>query len=392
MLRLNHDFLGRITLCALLIGGGAFFPPWIAAARTDPKEEVATLFEELAKKSEIQKRAVEKIETILELIAAIDEELATVHRKLEEYNDKVKQNAGNCAGTYEEPEYSYWLAFCNALEEEGEALETAQRELNRRRGQLLDGAKSAQADHEAAEQRIGILLAKLRVNQLVSQLSCGYTAPGPSDQDSSVVKPYPSRWCENEETTAAQVSCYQACWERAQPIVKQLAAAHKQVLPGKLKAALESSAVSSGGDKTRVLLDALGVGGGSWQKTLAYLADARRRYPNNLAVRDAAAMVSGITLGIVEKPPSLGIDVIIEQQGLNYETWSLVERSYTHGKRAIESSGASDFDRGIRELTIARRLLQQAQEKAPNNLGIRDRINFLEGWIIWIEGKKQGLW
>ena len=81
------------------------------------------------------------------------------------------------------------MAFCNSFEEEGEALETESRELNSERVRLLDGAKSAQADHEAAEQRIGILLAKLRVNQLVSKLSCGYTAPSPSDQDSSVVKP-----------------------------------------------------------------------------------------------------------------------------------------------------------------------------------------------------------
>ena len=208
------------------------------------------------------------------------------------------------------------------------------------------------------------------------------------------MKPYPSRWCENEKTTEAQVACYQVCWERVQPIVKQLGEAHKQVLPEKLKATLKSSAVSSEGEKTRVLLDALEVGSGSWQETLAYLALMRRRYPDNLAVRDAAAMVDAITFGYepIEEKPELGIYPIVDPEGLNYETWSLVERSYAHSNRGFESNSVRDFDSGIRGLTIARRLLQQAQVKAPNNLGIRDRINWLEGYTILIEWKKQGLW
>lgn len=127
-----------------------------------------------------------------------------------------------------------------------------------------------------------------------------------------------------------------------------------------------------------------------WAATLAYLRDARRRYPNDLAVRDATVMLLAAA--------AVGADTAEDRRGLlppvtaadlpDYETWSLLVRAehhrYAGTARYIGDRNGWSLVR--RELETARDLYNRAHERNPRSLALRDLVNDTDGLIIYFIG------
>lgn len=127
-----------------------------------------------------------------------------------------------------------------------------------------------------------------------------------------------------------------------------------------------------------------------WAATLAYLREARQRYPDDLAVRDAAVMLLAIA--------PLDADAPMDQRGLlppvtaadlpDYETWSLLVRAEHHrlAGTARYLGDRNGWSMVRRELETARELYQQAHARNPRSLALRDQVNHTDGLIIFFIG------
>ncbi len=137
-------------------------------------------------------------------------------------------------------------------------------------------------------------------------------------------------------------------------------------------------------NRTTVLLDALEVGRTDWEESFEWLTTARERYPDDLDVRDAHRYFAGLTSGMGQCPrcDAACLRQVIQesfddavlgrtpQEQYDYETWSLLERGFALTAKADPSS--EDFE-------VALRLYRQAYERNPEELNLRDILNFTEG-------------
>lgn len=131
-----------------------------------------------------------------------------------------------------------------------------------------------------------------------------------------------------------------------------------------------------------------------WAATLAYLREARRQYPDDLAVRDAAVMLLAVAaIGAAGPEDRHGLLPPVTAADLpDYETWSLLVRAEHH-----RYAGAARYlgDRNgwslvRRELEVARALYNQAHERNPGSLALRDLVNDTDGLIIYFIGLERG--
>lgn len=166
---------------------------------------------------------------------------------------------------------------------------------------------------------------------------------------------------------------------------RQLAAVDVNRLAASVKA---KPSAGKANPRTEVFLDALEVGKDDWAKSYRYLQEARKKYPDNLAIRDAKSFFEGLTSSLDEVAPlyfeelrKMTADIMFSQMAgregaekqaeIDYETWALVERAYAQLGKGKENK-VSDYQ-------AANRLFKEAQKRNPDHLGIRDSANFFEG-------------
>ncbi|MBT7291200.1 MAG: hypothetical protein HN838_01610 [Rhodospirillaceae bacterium] len=147
-----------------------------------------------------------------------------------------------------------------------------------------------------------------------------------------------------------------------------------------LRDAVKSAAPTGDARKTEILLDALEVGNSDWNASLSYLAAARRKFPDDLAVRDAMATLMGIA-GLFDDgglPANFGADMLgplDDDTGLDYDSWALLRRAE---ERISSARNSADWQ-------VVHELFEQAQEKNPGQLRLRDWANYTEGVIIGMQ-------
>ena len=208
VLKLNHEWMRRITLCALLIGGGAIFPSWIAAAdKTEPNKKAQELFKELGKMEKVQELAVDKLKTDVKLkIEKKEKEIVSVERDMDDYKvqfAKVKKKyEAPCTAEYKDrAKYEYWTNFCDRLgfKWEGRAakLKAKQRKLLAEREKQIERGKCLQKKWEAAQERIQIVVDTLQGIELPSYC----------------------RSCQQRRRGEEAVACYLQCWDPCEKLV-----------------------------------------------------------------------------------------------------------------------------------------------------------------------------
>ena len=147
-----------------------------------------------------------------------------------------------------------------------------------------------------------------------------------------------------------------------------------------LKDAIKSGELSGDVRKTEILLDALEIGATDWNASLSYLDQARQKYPDDLAVRDAMTTLMGI-VGVLDDGGSSAnfgaglLEPLDVDTGLDYETWALLQRA------SVKISSANNSV----DWQVVHGLLEQAHEKSPEQLRIRDWANYTEGTVIGMQ-------
>lgn len=147
-------------------------------------------------------------------------------------------------------------------------------------------------------------------------------------------------------------------------------------------------------NRTTVLLDALEAGQTDWLRSFKYLKEAQNRFPGDAAIRDAMSYFQGLVTGLAflgAGGASLGeasFAILLDRQeaelaeGLarklggqpdpkvEYRTWSLLERA-----RALVAADAPNYEAALK-------LYRQAHETKPDHAGIRDELNYMEGFHV----------
>lgn len=167
---------------------------------------------------------------------------------------------------------------------------------------------------------------------------------------------------------------------------RQLAAVDVNRLAARVKAQASSGKANP---RTEVFLSALEVGKGDWAESYRHLQDARKRFPDNLAIRDAKNFFEGLTHRLDEVLPLAMEDMYREAMGVDptkdrdqrraesdYETWDLVKRAQAQ---------VVDEAAGAREYEVALKLLERAQARHADNLWLRDLSNYFEGSLYSLQ-------
>lgn len=115
--------------------------------------------------------------------------------------------------------------------------------------------------------------------------------------------------------------------------------------------------------KVEAILDAFEYGRGDWGKSLSYLQGACKANPSHLGYRDAFAFVQGMS-GYFQEPDTSVMPASLNPQQ-DSQTRDLVAK-------AQDSSRKMDYE-------SAARYYQQAHDRNPDDLNIRDMLHFTEG-------------
>ena len=205
MLKLNLESMRRITLCALLIGGGAFFPSSITAANAaEPSKEAQELFKDLASKNKVQDFATVDFEVSLELIKKKEKEMVPVEREMEKHAKEVARLSAPshpCNIKYTNlEEFQHWKKICEGkareINSKGRALNREYAPLLRKRNKAINDANKARADLEVAEKGIEKAADALQGIELPSYC----------------------RSCQRKLGKKA-VACYLQCWDPCKKLV-----------------------------------------------------------------------------------------------------------------------------------------------------------------------------
>ncbi|MBN2568149.1 MAG: tetratricopeptide repeat protein [Deltaproteobacteria bacterium] len=116
--------------------------------------------------------------------------------------------------------------------------------------------------------------------------------------------------------------------------------------------------------KAEALLDALEYGKGDWQRSVEYLKDAYKKDPNDLPARDALQFAEGMS-GYWLHPGEIPLPSSYKAPLVKSEVQKLEDKG-------IQSIRAREYEK-------AYGYFRKAHEQSPEDLGIRDVMNFLEG-------------
>lgn len=118
--------------------------------------------------------------------------------------------------------------------------------------------------------------------------------------------------------------------------------------------------------KAEALLDALEYGQGDWQRSMDYLKSTYKKDPNNLPVRDALQFAEGMS-GYWLPPEEIPLPPGYKAPLLKGEVHELTSKG-------MQSIGAREYEK-------AYDYFRKAHEQSPEDLGIRDVMNWVEGLL-----------
>ena len=314
-----------------------------------------------------------------------EKQYKAVETETARYDRDVAEASAFCEGSFEPAEYQRRLAICEAKQKDLDARAEA------------SAARQEALDAHDAERR-----------QSALQLKADYDALGKSAKEIEATMAGDARLaslldtCREHSGLAARATCLEDNWapsiqgvtsgdasvvdlshlDMHRPIaVLPKATGVASLPPDDFRDQVKSSAISRGDQRTKWLLDSLEAGNGSWQASLDFLDKLSRRFPDNLAIADAGAMMLGMYVTLDEKYdrflPS------IDETLLDADTLSLVWRAYAKLDLAMVYSRGGPTARSTQEVDAAVRLFEQAHDSRPGDAAIRAAYNYYTGVSWW---------